>query len=92
MLAFTSLFFQIYLDDFFRVKSLYTGDEIGNLDMQIGDIVKVVNQRNSGWLWVNHNEAEGWYPKTHLTPYDNPSYIGKIDDIQIISLKYKGPF
>ncbi|CAC5415285.1 unnamed protein product [Mytilus coruscus] len=68
-------------DDIYRVKALYSGEEIGNLNMQIGDIVNVVNRRTSGWVWVNHNETEGWYPENHLTHYDNTSETDDADEI-----------
>lgn len=54
------------------------GEEIGSLNLQIGDTVNVVNRRTPGWLWVNHNETEGWYPENHLTHYDNTSDTGKM--------------
>lgn len=51
--------------------------EIGELSLQKGDIVRAVSRRYPGWVWVNHNQTEGWYPENHLKHYDDFSEIGE---------------
>ncbi|XP_063436107.1 reticulocyte-binding protein homolog 2a-like [Mytilus trossulus] len=69
-------------EEIFCVTDLYSGEEIGDLTLTIGDVVKVVNQRKSGWVWLNHNQTEGWYPKNHLKLKDNFSETGSASNVQ----------
>lgn len=66
-----------YLDEFVRVKSVYSEEEFEELTLQIGDIVKVENRLSSGWLWVNHNQSKGWYPESYLEDYNSKLEEGK---------------
>lgn len=60
------------------MTAVYSGEEIGNLRLKIGDVVKVVNRLKSGWFWVHHSRTEGWYPGNYLKNNNDFSKIGKI--------------
>ena len=48
--------------------SSYAGEESGEVSLQSGEKVEVLEKRSSGWWYVKKEIEEGWAPNTFLKP------------------------
>ncbi|KAL5021646.1 hypothetical protein ScPMuIL_000801 [Solemya velum] len=50
----------------------YQKQEKGELDLNNGDVVEVLEKNHSGWWFVTVDDHQGWVPSTYLQPEDGP--------------------
>lgn len=61
-----------------RFKALYdfTGEEEGEVNLKVDDIVKVKSMENNGWWLAQHSDGrEGWVPSDYLEEVKAPEIV-----------------
>ncbi|XP_050398770.1 SH3 and PX domain-containing protein 2B [Patella vulgata] len=54
----------------YTVTSDYEKQDRGEIDLTSGMLVEVVEKSETGWWFVNSEDAQGWVPSTYLQPAD----------------------
>ncbi|KAK6185845.1 hypothetical protein SNE40_007991 [Patella caerulea] len=54
----------------YTVTSDYEKQDRGEIDLTSGMLVEVVEKSETGWWFVNSEDAQGWVPSTYLEPAD----------------------
>ncbi|ESO90285.1 hypothetical protein LOTGIDRAFT_82338, partial [Lottia gigantea] len=54
----------------YRVTCDYEKQDRGEIDLEAGMIVEVAEKSETGWWFVNSDDAQGWVPSTYLEPAD----------------------
>ena len=49
-----------------RVQRSYRAEKDDELDIEEGDVVRVIESRNDGWLRGVKQERSGWFPGSHI--------------------------